>query len=54
MNFDFKDKHALDAFKTDFNMLKMRLKHNPYDPCESDEQRLKRTQMFEDLMAKHS
>ena len=55
MNFDFKNQQALDDFKTDFEVLKSKLKHNPYDPsANSEDQRRKRTLMFEDLMAKHA
>ena len=55
MNFDFKNQQALDDFKADFETLKSKLKHNPYDPAANgEEQRRKRTLMFEDLMAKHA
>jgi hypothetical protein len=55
MNFDFKNKQALEDFKADFETLKLKLKHNPYDPAaNSEDQRRKRTLMFEDLLAKHA
>ena len=55
MNFDFKNQQALDDFRADFEMLKLKLKHNPYDStANGEEQRRKRTLLFEDLMAKHA
>ena len=35
-------------------MLKMKLKHNPYDPLDTEVQRLKRIVMFEEMMSKHA
>lgn len=38
MNFDFKNQQALDDFKADFEALKAKLKHNPYDPSANSEE----------------
>ena len=31
------DEEKLKEFKLDFDMLKLKLKHNPYDPNQTDE-----------------
>ena len=35
-------------------MLKMKLKHNPYDPLDNEELRLRRIRLFEEVMTKHA
>ena len=35
-------------------MLKLKLKHNPYDPNQTDELRLKRINLFEEVISKYA